>query len=152
MKVEVHRLARPLPRGQGGDAIELSEKSLRQLAGILHGRDPFGKRSALRVPVEGFVQIVPVSSSGASGELRRVGVYDLSQSGIAIVDKQAMPPGMKFKVMFPRDTGPAIEVICTARHTRRQGEEAYITGAQFGASWMSALGAAVIGGGSGGGG
>jgi hypothetical protein len=35
-----------------------------------------------------------------------------------------------------------IEVLCTARHSRRQGE-AYITGAEFGVSWLSALGAAV---------
>jgi hypothetical protein len=145
MKVQVRRVTR-FPSAKPGEVLELSEERLRKLAGILHGRDPFGKRSALRVPVEGFVNIMAVSGSGAvSHEQRRVGVYDLSQTGIAIVDTQAMPAGMKFKVLFPRETGPAFEVMCTARHTRRQGETAYITGAEFGASWMSALGAAITG-------
>ena len=66
--------------------IELSEKRLRELAGLLHGDDPLGRRSSLRVPVEGFVTIKPLGHGGAESALH-VGVYDLSRNGIAIVSK-----------------------------------------------------------------
>lgn len=119
--------------------IELSEKRLRELAELLHGDDPIGRRAALRVPVEGFVNIKPL---GHGGSLLRVGVYDLSRSGIAIVAEQPLAPGSRFNVLFAREDAPPIELLCTARHSRRQGD-AYITGAEFGVSWLSALGAAV---------
>ena len=120
-------------------AIELSEKKLRELSEALHGPDPTGRRAALRVPVEGFVTIKPLGHGAPSV---RVGVYDLSRTGIALVAPQPIPPGGKFNVLFSRDEGPPIEILCTARHARRQGD-AYITGAEFGVSWLSALSAAV---------
>ncbi len=122
-------------------AIELSETKLRELSTLLHDSDPAGaspgRRAALRVPVEGFVTIKPLGHGAPS---IRVGVYDLSRTGIALVTPEPIPPGGKFKVLFPRDSGPAIEILCTARHSRPQGD-AYITGAEFGVSWLSALGA-----------
>jgi PilZ domain len=121
--------------------IELSEKRLRELAELLHGDDPVGRRAALRVPVEGFVTIQPLGHGGERSSLR-VGVYDLSRSGIAIVAAQPLAPGSKFNVLFTREDAAPIELLCTARHSRRQGD-AYITGAEFGVSWLSALGAAV---------
>jgi len=125
------------------EAIALSEKKLRELSAVLHGNDPTGRRAALRVPVEGFVMIKPL---GHGVPAIRVGVYDLSRTGIALVVPQPIPPGGKFNVQFVRDGGDnggePIEILCTARHSRQQGE-AYITGAEFGVSWLSALGAAV---------
>ena len=126
-----------IPSDPGG--IELSEKKLRELAAVLHGPDPVGRRAALRVPVEGFVTIKPLGHGTPSV---RVGVYDLSRSGIALVAPAPIPTGGKFNVLFTRDQGPPIELLCTARHSRRQGD-AYITGAEFGVSWLSVLGAAV---------
>ena len=123
--------------------MELSEKRLREIADALHGPDPTGRRNALRVPVEGFVTIRPVSPGERQALSKRVGVYDLSRTGIAVVDDQPIPTGAKFNVIVTRESGAPIEVLCTARHSRRQGD-AYITGAEFGVSWLAALGAAVL--------
>ncbi len=121
--------------------VELSEKKLRELSEVLHvpdtGGPPGGRRAALRVPVEGFVTIKPLGHGTPS---IRVGVYDLSRTGIALVAAEPIPPGGKFNVLFTRDEGPPIEILCTAKHSRPQGD-AYITGAEFGVSWLSALGA-----------
>jgi hypothetical protein len=122
--------------------VELSETRVSEMSDALHGDDPMGRRSALRVPVEGFVEIVPLAAAGGRGTQRRVGVYDLSRSGIAVVDAEPIEAGSQFNVRIARASGLPIEVLCTARHSRRQGE-AYITGAEFGVSWLSALGAAV---------
>ena len=124
------------------EAVELSEKKLRAMVEALQGADPFGRRGALRVPVAGYVTIVPLTAGGKKAQPRRVGVYDLSRSGIAVVDEEPMPAGSRFDVQFAREAGLPIEVLCTARHSRRQGE-AYIIGAEFGVPWMAALGAAV---------
>jgi hypothetical protein len=141
-----------------GGGVELSENKLRAMAEALHGPDPMGRRNALRLPVEGFVTIAPLpaagvaaaagagdaSDAGGSGDAsqRIVGVYDLSRSGIAIVDQEPIAPGTQFNVRFAREAGLPIEVLCTARHTRRQGD-AWITGCEFGVSWLAALSAAV---------
>ena len=122
--------------------VELSARKLREMSAALHGPDPMGRRTALRVPVEGFVTIVPLTPGGGRAPERRVGVYDLSRSGIAVVAGEPMEAGSQFNVQIARESGLPIEVLCTARHTRRHGE-AYITGAEFGVSWLSALGAAV---------
>ena len=123
-------------------SVELSERKLNEMAAALHEPDPIGRRTALRLPVEGFVTIVPLTPGGGRAAQRRVGVYDLSRSGIAVVGEEPIEPGAQFNVQITRESGLPIEVLCTARHTRRHGE-AYITGAEFGVSWMSALGAAV---------
>jgi hypothetical protein len=122
--------------------VELSERKVQEMSAALHGDDPMGRRSALRVPVEGFVTIVPLTPGGGHAAQRRVGVYDLSRSGIAVVDAEPIEAGSQFNIQIARESGMPIEVLCTARHSRRQGE-AYITGAEFGVSWLSALGAAV---------
>jgi hypothetical protein len=122
--------------------IELSEKRLREIADALHGPDPMGRRNALRLAVEGFVTIKPVRPGDRGALAKRVGVYDLSRTGIAVVDDQPIPAGAKFNVVVSRAVGGPIELLCTARHSRRQGD-AYITGAEFGVSWLAALGAAV---------
>jgi hypothetical protein len=128
------------PFAPGG--VELSERKLNEMADALHGPDPLGRRTALRVPVEGFVTIVPLTPGGGRADERRVGVYDLSRSGIAVVDNEPIEPGAQFNVQIARESGLPIEVLCTARHTRRQGE-AYITGAEFGVSWLAAVSAVV---------
>src|SRR3954466_7434774 len=112
-------------------AVELTEARLRELATTLRpssdgGGSDLVRRCAMRVPVQGFVHIVALDRSGGAvkAPLRRVGVYDLSSTGIALVDMQPMAQGAKFKVMFPRDFGPPIEMMCTARHSRKHGEQA----------------------------
>ena len=133
------------PFAQEESSLALSEKKLAALVAALQSgaADPFGRRTALRVPVAGFANIVPLSGDARErGERRRVGVYDLSRSGIAVVADEPMPDGTQFNVQFERESGLAIEVMCTARHSRRQGE-AFIIGAEFGVSWIDALGAAV---------
>ena len=138
MYLDVHRPAAERPAG-----AELSESKLRELADALHGPDPVGRRNALRVPVEGFVTIAPLPAAGAAEATPRfVGVYDLSRTGIALVDQEPIPAGTQFNVRFARDAGLPIEVLCTARHSRKQGE-AYITGCEFGVSWLAALSLAV---------
>ena len=126
-------------------AVALSEKKLRSMVEALQAAstDPLGRRRALRVPVAGFVTIVPLGGDARGrGEKHRVGVYDLSRSGIAVVAPEPMPNGTQFNVQFEREAGTPIEVMCTARHSRKQ-DDAYIIGAEFGVSWIDALGASV---------
>jgi hypothetical protein len=129
-------------RRPASDTPELSETKLKELSTLLHGPDPMGRRNALRIPVEGFVAMTPLAP-GAPPERRRVGVYDLSRTGIALVDDEPIPAGSKFDLHFAREDGTEIELLCTARHARKQGE-AWITGAEFGVSWLAALGASVL--------
>src|SRR3954470_8858154 len=115
--------------------VEISEARLGEMiASVQAAGDDVGLlRKALRVPVEGFARIQPLSSR----EQRAVGVYDLSRTGIAIVDSEPMAAGQQFKVLFSRPDKRPIEVMCSARHTRRHGD-AFIIGAEFGVSWLSA--------------
>lgn len=129
--------------GSPGGGVELSEEKLRQLAAALHGPDPFGRRSALRIPVEGFVTMAPIPPANDMTP-RQVGVYDLSRTGIALVNPEPIPAGSKFNLLFPRGGTLPIEVLCTVRHCRREGG-AHIVGAEFGVSWLSALTAAMVG-------
>jgi hypothetical protein len=103
------------------------------------GEDEGVIRRAMRVPVEGFARIAPLGG----GEQRMVGVYDMSRTGIAIVDTEPMPSGRNFKVLFARPDKRPIEVMCSARHSRAQGD-AFIIGAEFGVSWLSAVSAAMM--------
>jgi len=138
MFLDVHRPAVERP-----PRAELSESKVRAMAEALHGPDPMGRRNALRVPVEGFVTIAPLPTAGAADPTPRiVGVYDLSRTGIAIVDREPIPPGTQFNVRFARDAGLPLEVLCTARHSRQHGD-AFITGCEFGVSWLAALSLAV---------
>ena len=125
--------------------VELSERKLNEMAAALHGPDPIGRRTALRLPVEGFVTIVPLTPGGGRAAQRRVGVYDLSRSGIAVVDNEPIEPGAQFNVQISRDSGLPFEVLCTARHTRRHPRHAELRARDVcvAVSWMSALGAAV---------
>ena len=100
------------------------------------------RRTALRLPVEGYVDIALVTP-GAAPQSRRVAVYDLSRTGVAIIDLKPMDLGRQFHMLIPRQNRRPIEVLCLARHCRPQGD-GYIVGAQFGVSWLSALGATLI--------
>ena len=95
-------------------------------------------RRAMRLPVEGFARIQPLGS----GHQRIVGVYDMSRTGIAIVDSEPMAPGQQFNVLFSRPDKRPLEVMCSARHSRQHGT-AFIIGAEFGVSWLSAVSAAM---------
>lgn len=121
---------------------EISDRKLDEMIGMLHdAADPVGRRCALRVPVQGFVV---VDSLKREADAHMAGVYDMSRQGIAVVDDAPMEPGEQFKVLFRRDDRRPIEVLCTVRNCRAQGD-GYIIGAEFGASWLSAVGAAIGG-------
>jgi hypothetical protein len=120
---------------------EISESKLSEMIASVHaaGDDVGPLRRALRVPVEGFARIQPLASRAQ----RIVGIYDMSRTGIAIVDGEPMATGEQFNVLFSREGRRPIEVLCTTRHTRRQGD-AFIIGAEFGVSWLSAISAAML--------
>ncbi len=139
MSQSVRRVA----RGVAMEGVELTEAKLTQMIDALHATaDPMDRRMALRLPVEGYVDIALVTP-GAAPQSRRVAVYDLSRTGVAIIDLDPLESGRQFNMLIPREDRRPIEVLCLARHCRPQGE-GYIIGAQFGVSWLSAVGAAVI--------
>ena len=139
MTQPVHRLAPGTPL----EGVALTEDKLAKMIDALHATaEQSDRRTALRLPVEGWVEIQLVTP-GADPESRRVPVYDLSRTGVAIIDLDPMEVGRQFNMMIPRDGRRPIEVLCVARHCRPQGD-GYVIGAQFGVSWLSALGATLI--------
>jgi hypothetical protein len=123
--------------------VELTEERLSKMIDALHATaDPVDRRTALRLPVEGYVDI-ELLTPGARPQSRRVAVYDLSRTGVAIIDLEPMESGRQFNMLIPRENRRPIEVLCLARHCRPQGD-GYIVGAQFGVSWLSAVGATLI--------
>ena len=134
---------RRLPRGTPVEGVQLTEERLEKMIDALHATaDPADRRTALRLPIEGFVDIALITP-GAEPQSRRVAVYDMSRTGVAIIDLDPLEPGRQFNLMIPRENRRPIEVLCIARHSRPQGG-GYVIGAQFGVSWLSALGATLI--------
>lgn len=134
---------RRLPRGTPVEGVQLTEERLEKMIDALHATaDPADRRTALRLPIEGFVDIALITP-GAEPQSRRVAVYDMSRTGVAIIDLDPLEPGRQFNLMIPRENRRPIEVLCIARHSRPQGD-GYVIGAQFGVSWLSALGATLI--------
>jgi hypothetical protein len=139
MSQPVRRVARGMPL----EGVELTEERLTKMIDALHATaDSMDRRTALRLPIEGFVDVA-LLTPGADPVSRRVAVYDLSRTGVAIIDVEPMAPGRQFNMLIPREHRRPIEVLCLARHCRPQGD-GYVIGAQFGVSWLSAVGAAVI--------
>jgi len=123
--------------------VELTEERLSKMIDALHATaDPVDRRTAMRLPVEGYGDI-ELLTPGARPQSRRVAVYDLSRTGVAIIDLEPMESGRQFNMLIPRENRRPIEVLCLARHCRPQGD-GYIVGAQFGVSWLSAVGATLI--------
>jgi hypothetical protein len=139
MMLPVRRTA-VVPTAHAPAGVEISENKLAEMIASVHaaGEEAGVIRRAMRVPVEGFARIAPLGS----GHQRVVGIYDMSRTGIAIVDAQPIPPGQQFNVLFARTDKRPIEVMCSARHSRQQGD-AFIIGAEFGVSWLSAISAAM---------
>jgi hypothetical protein len=139
MSQPVRRLAPGTPL----EGVALTEEKLAKMIDALHATtEQSDRRTALRLPVEGFVEIQLVTP-GADPQSRRVPVYDLSRTGVAIIDLDPLEVGRQFNMMIPREGRRPIEVLCIARHCRPQGE-GYVIGAQFGVSWLSAVGASLI--------
>ena len=63
--------------------------------------------------------------------------------GFMINETLVWQPWAHFNVLFSRPGKRPIEVMCSARHSRRQGD-AFIIGAEFGVSWLSAVSAAMM--------
>jgi PilZ domain len=126
--------------------VEISEARLLEIIASVEaaGEDVGLNRRAMRLPVEGFARIQPLSSRQQQDQQQRVvGVYDMSRTGIAIVDSEPMELGQQFNVLFSRPDRRPIEVMCSVRYSRRQGD-AFIIGAEFGVSWLSALAATMM--------
>ena len=121
--------------------VEIPQAKLDEMiASVLAAGEEVGAiRRAMRVPVEGFARMHPLGSQ----QQRVVGIYDMSRTGLAIVDSEPIAPAQQFNVLFAREGKRPIEVMCTARHSRRQGD-AFITGGEFGVSWLSAMSAAMM--------
>ena len=130
-----------VPAVQPPAGVEISEARLSEMIASVQaaGEEVGPVRRAMRLPVEGFARIQPLGSR----QQRVVGVYDMSRTGIAIVDSEPIEPGRQFNVLFSRPDKRPIEVMCSARHSRRQGD-AFIIGAEFGVSWLSAVAAAMM--------
>lgn len=122
--------------------VELSEDRLTDLVEAIYGADPEqgGQRRETRVRAGGIVQVLPLSDAGP-GEAVRAEVWDVSRSGIAVLLPRPMEPGAHFELRVPRADHPAIELLCTARHTRRHGDRLHLVGASFGTNWLNALAA-----------
>lgn len=152
------QVVRRVPAGMAPSGVELSEARLQEIIDAMSAAaaDAFddspngGRRRAARVPVEGFAlmardEVEPRATAATPPPTAPhfVGVYDMSRTGIAVVDAEPLSAGAPFRVLFPRDGGRRpIEVACVARHCRRQGD-GYIIGAEFGTSWTSVMGARV---------
>jgi hypothetical protein len=137
-------------------AVEISEaRLLEMIASVQAAGEDVGLiqrgliRRAMRLPVEGFARIQPLRSRHQQTppqqdqQQRVVGVYDMSRTGIAIVDSEPMEPGQQFNILFSRPDSRPIEVMCSVRYSRREGD-AFIIGAEFGVSWLSAVAAAMM--------
>jgi hypothetical protein len=137
-------------------AVEISEaRLLEMIASVQAAGEDVGLiqrgliRRAMRLPVEGFARIQPLRSRHQQTppqqdqQQRVVGVYDMSRTGIAIVDSEPMEPGQQFNILFSRPDSRPIEVMCSVRYSRREGV-AFIIGAEFGVSWLSAVAAAMM--------
>jgi hypothetical protein len=149
------QVVRRVPGGLAPSGAEISEQRLAEMIDALQASagDPVGggggsaavpaRRRALRLPVGGFVMMVLDDVHPTQSRPHFVGVYDMSRTGIAVVDAEPLPPGARFRVLFARATDARpLEVACTVRHCRPQGD-GYIIGAEFGTSWVSATGAQV---------
>src|SRR5438876_4399377 len=114
-------------------AVELSDATLAELVATLDlpGDDQIGKRQDSRLRVRGQVMITPLKADGAQSP-RQVSVYDISRSGIAIVDDRPMEREEQFTVLLPRIASQnPVEMICTARHTRPLNGQ-FVIGARYG--------------------
>ena len=98
-------------------------------------------RLSPRLTVQASVTMLPFAH-GRTGQAREVGVYDISGSGVAVIDSQPMAMGTQFKLLIPRRLRRPIEVLCTVRHCR-QSEGGFILGAEYGVSWLETLGTLV---------
>src|SRR5438876_1104357 len=97
--------------------MELSDQTL---AGLLAALDStsdglVGRRQNSRLRIQGQVMMTLLDSIGNPAP-RSVGIYDVSRSGIAIIDDQPMEEGQQFSILLPRIGQSAVELICTARH------------------------------------
>ena len=98
MSQPVRRVARGMPI----EGFELTEERLAKMIDALHATADVGdRRTALRLPVEGFVDIALVTP-GAAPQSRRVAVYDLSRTGVAVIDLEPMDLGRQFNMLIPR--------------------------------------------------
>jgi hypothetical protein len=125
----VHRVEHQI---EGPPPVELSDQTLAGLLAVLDSlcEGQVGRRQNSRLRVQGQVMMTPLEAGGHPTP-RAVGVYDISRNGIAVVDEKPMEDGEQFSVLLPRIGQPAVEMICTARHSRAQNGQ-FVIGARYG--------------------
>jgi len=137
MMQTVHRLE-PLPETAAPQTpVELSDATLGALVSALDAfsePDSAGRRDSARLRIQGRVMMTQLDRSEPNASSPcEVGIYDISRSGIAIVDERPMERGTQFSVLLPRAGSHPVEMICTAVHSREQ-DGAFVIGARYGSN------------------
>lgn len=139
----MHAVRRVAPKSSSAPN-RLSERLLQQMIDALQTTLPHqqGLRRWPRLSLEGFLTLKPLGAA-ERGNARQVGVYDISRTGVAVVDDRPAFAGEQFALQIPRKMRRAIEVLCTVRNCR--GERgAFIIGAEYGTSCLDAMNAMLL--------
>jgi hypothetical protein len=124
--------------------VRLSERQLQQMIDALQKTMPHrqGLRYWPRLSLEGFVTLQPLGAAERQSP-RQVGVYDISRTGVAVVDMVPASPGEQFSLQITRRMHRPLEVLCTVRNCRRE-MDGYIIGAEYGTSSLDAMNALIM--------
>lgn len=124
-------------------AVELSDRKLQKVIDALSLPvvDAESDRLVRRVRIQAAVKFQPFLH-GRKGRARSAKIHDISAEGVAVILNRPAPIGMQFKLLVPRRFRRSIEVLCTVRHCRADGER-FIIGAEYGVSWLETVGALV---------
>ncbi len=135
------RLARR--KSNSTSSVELSERKLEKVLNALSlpVREAESDRVVRRVRVQAVVKFQPFLH-GRYGRARSAKIHDISAEGVAVILNRPAPIGMQFKLLVPRRFRRSIEVLCTVRHCRAEGER-FIVGAEYGVSWLETVGALI---------
>jgi hypothetical protein len=122
----------------------LSERRLQQMIDALQGTMPHrqGLRHWPRLNLEGYVTLQPLGASERENP-REVGVYDISRTGMAVVDDRSASPGEQFSIQIPRRMHRPVEILCTVRNCRPE-RSYFVIGAEYGASSLNAMHALIM--------
>jgi hypothetical protein len=122
----------------------ISERQLQQMIDALQKTMPHrqGLRHWPRLSLEGYVTIQPLGAAERENP-REVGVYDISRTGVAVVDERPASPGEQFALQIVRRLHRPLEVLCTVRNCRSE-RGSYVIGAEYGTSSLDAMNALIM--------
>lgn len=101
-----------------------------------------GLRHWPRLSVQGYLTLQPLGAVSRQSS-RKVGVYDISRTGVAIYDQQPVSSGERFILKIDRRMRRPMELLCTVRNCRREST-GYIIGAEYGASSLDTMNALIM--------